>query len=192
MIEVGIGRLLVASLHHAITEQLPTRVDFYEEWLSPWGLRDGKMGLAPLQAVLSFLRQEGEAYDAVMARAGALAAEWWLAELPSIRRSSVTAGPLWLRGRLVTGLYAEFVRQTYRDSQVTSSWSSGQGQLTLGHSVFCGVRGTGSGHALCGFYASALGAILPALRLPGVVETSACRGMGATDCVLRIRLDSPR
>ncbi|MGE0392273.1 MAG: hypothetical protein AB7I25_03295 [Vicinamibacterales bacterium] len=186
MIEAGIGRLLVASLHHAITEHLPTRVDFYEEWLSPRGLRDGRMGLAPLQAVLSFLRQEGEAYETVMRRAGELAADWWLAELPGIRRSSAGTGPLWLRGRLVAGLCADFVRQTFRDSAVTSSWSGGQGQVALGHSVFCDVRGHDSGRALCGFYVAAFGVVLPALGLPATVEASSCHAMGATACVLRI------
>jgi hypothetical protein len=62
MIEAGIGRLLVASLHQGIADLLPTRLEFYEAWLNPSGLRDGRIGLAPLAAVLSFLRQEGEPY----------------------------------------------------------------------------------------------------------------------------------
>ena len=48
MIEAGIGRLLVASLHQGIADLLPTRLEFYEAWLNPAGLRDGKIGLAPL------------------------------------------------------------------------------------------------------------------------------------------------
>ena len=70
MSDTGIGRLLVASLHQAISELLPTRLDFYEHWLSSEGLRYGRIGLAPLGAVLSFLREEGEAYDRVTTRAG--------------------------------------------------------------------------------------------------------------------------
>ena len=62
MIDAGIGRLLVASLHQGIADLLPTRLEFYESWLNPAGLRDGRIGLAPLAAVLSFLRQEGEPY----------------------------------------------------------------------------------------------------------------------------------
>ena len=41
MIEAGIGRLLVASLHQGIADLLPTRLEFYESWLNPAGLRDG-------------------------------------------------------------------------------------------------------------------------------------------------------
>jgi len=59
MREAGIGRVLVASLHQAISDILPTRLGFYENWLSVEGLREGTIGLAPLYAVLSFLRQEG-------------------------------------------------------------------------------------------------------------------------------------
>ena len=70
MIEAGIGRLLVASLHQGIADLLPTRLEFYEAWLNPSGLRDGRIGLAPLAAVLSFLRQEGEPYRLIAGRAG--------------------------------------------------------------------------------------------------------------------------
>ncbi len=57
MSEDGIGRVLVASLHQSIAEHLPARLGFYENWLSAAKLRDGAIGLAPLYAVLSFLRQ---------------------------------------------------------------------------------------------------------------------------------------
>ena len=62
--------MLVASLHQGISDLMPTRLEFYENWLNPVGMRDGKIGLAPLAAVLSFLRQEGEPYTLVTQRAG--------------------------------------------------------------------------------------------------------------------------
>ncbi len=61
MRDAGIGRVLVASLHQGIADTLPQRLSFYESWLHAEGLRDGTIGLAPLYAVLSFLRQEGDA-----------------------------------------------------------------------------------------------------------------------------------
>ena len=71
MSEPRIGRVLVASLHQAIADVLPERLEFYENWLSSSGLREGTIGLAPLSAVLSFLRGEGAAlYDQVTRRAG--------------------------------------------------------------------------------------------------------------------------
>ena len=60
MSEPRIGRVLVASLHQAIADLLPTRLEFYENWLNVNGLREGTIGLAPLSAVLSFLRTEGD------------------------------------------------------------------------------------------------------------------------------------
>ena len=54
MNEAGVGRVLPASLHQGIADLLPSRLDFYEEWLNPKAMRDGRIGLAPLAAVLSF------------------------------------------------------------------------------------------------------------------------------------------
>ena len=74
--DARIGRVLVASLHQAIADVLPDRLEFYENWLTVPGLREGTIGLAPLSAVLSFLRLEGEAYNRTTARAGEYAADW--------------------------------------------------------------------------------------------------------------------
>ena len=70
MSESRIGRVLVASLHQGIADLLPTRLEFYENWLNVAGLREGTIGLAPLTAVLSFLRSEGPAYQLITSRAG--------------------------------------------------------------------------------------------------------------------------
>ena len=86
MIERGVGRLLVASLHQGIADLLPTRLEFYESWLNPRGLRDGRIGLAPLAAVLSFLRQEGEAYRLIAGRAGEYTADWTFSEQSALER----------------------------------------------------------------------------------------------------------
>ena len=62
------------------------RLPFYENWLTPPGLRDGKFGLAPLHAVLSFLRLEGQAtYDQMMSRRGRYTADWAYLELWAVR-----------------------------------------------------------------------------------------------------------
>src|SRR3982750_3436803 len=101
MREDGIGRVLVASLHQAIADILPTRLGFYENWLNADGLREGTIGLAPLYAVLSFLRQEGAAYELITTRAGEYAAEWTVESMPPLRQSFIRAAPLWLRSRML-------------------------------------------------------------------------------------------
>src|SRR2546427_11656899 len=104
MREAGIGRVLVASLHRGIADILPTRLSFYENWLNAEGLREGTIGLAPLYAVLSFLRQEGDAYDMITTRAGEYAAEWTVQSMPPFRRASTKAAPSSRRSRLLLRL----------------------------------------------------------------------------------------
>src|SRR3954469_751714 len=100
MREAGIGRVLVASLHQGIADLLPTRLAFYENWLNAEGLREGTIGLAPVYAVLSFLRQEGDPYQAITTRAGEYAAEWSVASMSPVQRNIIKAAPPWLRQRL--------------------------------------------------------------------------------------------
>src|SRR5262252_4523069 len=99
MRDAGVGRVLVASLHESIADVLPTRLSFYENWLNAEGLRDGTIGLAPLSAVLSFLRQEGDSYDRVMAGAGEYAADWTVDSMAPFRRSAIAMLPEPLRSR---------------------------------------------------------------------------------------------
>src|SRR6201986_5467719 len=107
MREDGIGRVLVASLHQGIANILPTRLVFYENWLNAEGLREGTIGLAPLYAVLSLLRQEGDAYRLITTRAGEYAAEWTVQSMPPMRRALIKASPVWLRSRLMLRLSGE-------------------------------------------------------------------------------------
>src|SRR5579864_8549410 len=98
MREAGIGRVLVASLHQGIADILPTRLGFYENWLNAEGLREGTIGLAPFYAVLSFLRQEGEAYEIITTRAGEYAAQWTVESMQPVERAVLRMSPPWLRG----------------------------------------------------------------------------------------------
>src|ERR1700675_3006664 len=117
MSEAGIGRVLVASLHQGIADILPTRLTFYENWLNAKGLREGTIGLAPLYAVLSFLRQEGEGYHLIMARAGDYAAEWTVESISPLERSVLKRAPAWLRIRLLLRLARRLVRSSYRGNR---------------------------------------------------------------------------
>src|SRR5438874_1635060 len=113
----GIGRVLVASLHQGIADILPTRLGFYENWLNSEGLREGTIGLAPLFAVLSFLRQEGDAYRMITTRAGEYAAEWTVQSMPALQRTMIKAAPVWLRSRILLRLARHLVHDTYTGSR---------------------------------------------------------------------------
>src|ERR1700751_1589817 len=129
MREAGIGRVLVASLHQAIADILPTRLGFYENWLNAEGLREGTIGLAPLFAVLSFLRQEGDAYRIITARAGEYAAEWTVQSMPRVRRGIIKAAPAWLRTRILLRMARQLVRDTYQGSRAISRLHRGTANI---------------------------------------------------------------
>src|SRR5215217_4954909 len=118
MSEARIGRVLVASLHQAIADLLPDRLEFYENWLNAPGLREGTIGLAPLSAVLSFLRIEGDAYNRIAERAGEYAADWTVGSMSGLERRVIGVLPIRLRTRGALRAAATLVRSTYPGSRV--------------------------------------------------------------------------
>jgi hypothetical protein len=185
MNEAGVGRLLVASLHQGIADLLPTRLEFYESWLNPTGLRDGTIGLAPMNAVLSFLRLEGDPYALIAARAGEYTAEWSAAEIGSFHRSVLTAAPPAIRARLVMRHARAMIRSTYGGSRVILRWQTGRVEIDIRGSIFCAVREPVS-EPLCVFYASAIGRLMRLFQLEVELRTDRCRGTGGNQCVMSL------
>lgn len=185
MIEAGIGRLLVASLHQGIADLLPTRLEFYEAWLNPAGLRHGTIGLAPLAAVLSFLRLEGEPYRLIAARAGEYTAEWTVADMSAFRRAVIRAAPPGLRVHLVMRVARTMIRNTYRGSRAIVRWKKGRGAVDIRGSIFCGVRDR-TEQPLCEFYASAIRRLMYLFNLDVEVGTEQCRATGAGQCLMSV------
>jgi bacteriochlorophyll 4-vinyl reductase len=186
MSESGVGRVLVASLHQAIGDVLPMRLAFYEGWLNAEGLRDGTIGLAPLYAVLSFLRQEGDAYTAVTSKAGEYAADWTVQSMRPFTRTFIMRLPRFLRRRALLGQAKSLVRMSYESSRVTSQLRRARARIVVRSSVFCSVR-EAAAHPLCGYYASAYERMLSTFDLPAPVVVESCRATGSGDaCVLTI------
>jgi bacteriochlorophyll 4-vinyl reductase len=187
----GVGRVLVASLHQGIADILPGRLNFYENWLTAEGLRGGTIGLAPLYAVLSFLRQEGEAYQVITTRAGDYAAEWTAQSLSPLQRNVLRRVPEWLRRRLVLRLARDIVRSSYGGSRAISRQHRGTVSVDVRGSVFCTVREQVT-HPLCGFYAAAFTRLLTLFDLQARTEVVACRGTGGPSCLLKVDLLNSR
>jgi bacteriochlorophyll 4-vinyl reductase len=187
MREAGIGRVLVASLHQGIADILPTRLAFYENWLNAEGLREGTIGLAPLYAVLSFLRQEGDAYTLITTRAGEYAADWTVQSMPPLKRSMIKAAPLWLRRRMLLRLSKRLVKNSYRGSRAISRLRAGTARVELRASVFCTVREKVP-HPLCGFYAAAFTRLLALFDIGASTEVIGCRATGEPTCLLSVSL----
>jgi len=191
MREAGIGRVLVASLHQAIADILPTRLEFYENWLNAEGLREGTIGIAPLQAVLSFLRQEGAAYQLIVTRAGEYAAEWTVESMPPVRRGLVRAAPAWLRAHLALRQARNLVRSSYRGSRAIARVRRGTASVDFRASIFCTVREPAAA-PLCGFYAAAFTRLLALFHLEATTDVLACRGTGEAKCLLRVAVSNGR
>jgi hypothetical protein len=186
MSEPRIGRVLVASLHQAIADVLPTRLEFYENWLNVSGLREGTIGLAPLFAVLSFLRTEGPAYELITARAGEYAADWTVNDLAPLERRVIRALPAPLRVRAALRTARALVRGTYRGSRAIVRLRRGTASVDLRGSLFCEVR-EASMLPLCGFYAAAIARVLHLFALRADASVSACRAAGGRKgCLLSV------
>jgi bacteriochlorophyll 4-vinyl reductase len=188
MRDAGIGRVLVAALHQSIADILPDRLDFYENWLDAKGLRDGTIGLAPLAAVLSFLRTEGVSYETVTTRAGAYAAEWTIAELSPFRRRMISRASAFLRRALALRIARRLVHRSYTGSRARVRLRRGVGQVDIKSSIFCGVRDRTS-HPLCYFYAAAFATIFRQLDVAASAAVTACQAEGSASCRVEVRLD---
>jgi hypothetical protein len=191
MSEPRVGRFLVASLHQAIAEIVPDRLPFYENWLSVSGLRDGRIGLAQLMAVFSFLRLEGDAYEAVTTRAGGYAADWTVNGLSPVERRLMRLLPARFRPRAAVRTVRSLLQATYPGCRVVARVTRHGASLDLRGSVFCQVRDV-SPRPLCGFYAAAAARILDRLDLAGEARLQSCRAAdGGPGCVIAIVMAAP-
>jgi hypothetical protein len=188
MREAGIGRVLVASLHQGIADTLPQRLSFYESWLHAEGLRDGTIGLAPLYAVLSFLRQEGQQpYEVITRSAGEYAAEWTVESMGPFERRLIKSSPAWLRPRLVLRLAKRLVHDTFRTGKLTFRLRKGVANVELRESPFCNVREPFP-HTLCGFYVAAFNRLCKLFEISSRVDVVSCRGTGERACMMKMTI----
>ena len=189
MRDAGIGRVLVASLHQAIGDVLPTRLTFYESWLDAKGFREGTIGLSQFYAVLSFLRQEGDAYNVITSRAGEYAADWTVESMAPYWRAVVKGSPGWVRKRILLRTARNLIRTSYLRSRPSARVRRGLARIDVRESIFCTVREPVA-HPLCGFYAAALTRLLALFGLTDRAEVVACRGTGEPSCVLTISMSN--
>ena len=189
MRDAGIGRVLVASLHQGISDVLPTRLAFYENWLNAEGLRGGTIGLGAVNAVLSFLRQEGSAYRTITARAGEYTAEWTVETMSAFQRSILNAAPAWLRTRLLLRIGRRLVNECFQGTHAAVRVKNGTARSSLQDSIFCVVRDRVD-HPLCGFYAAMYTRLFSLFNLSSMASVVTCRATGEHLCALKIPLSA--
>ena len=164
---------------------MPTRLEFYENWLHATGMRDGRIGLAPLAAVLSFLRQEGEPYELVTARAGQYAAQWTFDNLSPFERSMIRSLPRRFARAWRCSSPSAWSAEAIWAAAPCRGFERGQGTITMRSSVFCSVRAPFP-RPLCGYYAAALERSLTLVSVNGKVAVRSCQGTGASSCVIAL------
>jgi len=178
MVDAGIGRLLISSLHQGIADVSPSRLDFYENWLSPSGMRDGRIGPAPLGAVLSFLhREEPPTNDQIATRAGVCAADWTFEELSGVRRGYIRRLPLSLRSRAALGLAKRLVLATVKQSKVKSRISGAAAVIDI-ESALCNQLRDPATVPMRGFYAAAVQRLFALCDVDAFVAMAADRPGG--------------
>ncbi len=187
--EPRIGRVLVASLHQAIADVLPERLEFYENWLNAPGLREGTIGLAPLSAVVSFLRMEGEeAYNRITGVAGQYAADWSVSSMSPFERRLISALPTRLRTRGALRAASALVRSTYPSSRAIVRVRRKTASIDLRGSLFCETR-EAVASPLCGFYASAIARVLQRFGLQARAQVHECRASSrGRGCHLKVEV----
>lgn len=172
-------------MHQAIADELPTRVDFYDHWLGGKRMRDGSVGLAPMTAVLGFLRAEGETYHDVMKRAGRYAADWTTDSMTGLERRIILALPRWFRLRRVLRAAARTMRDGYEPTKVKVRVRRNQAAFEVRDSLFCRVREAHTS-ALCDFHAALIVQLLSRFNLPSTVQIEQCTGTQGGHCALVI------
>ncbi len=180
---------MVASLHQAIAEVLPLRLEFYENWLKPLGLlKEGLViGMASFSAALSFLRREEprELYDDITRRAGELAALWTFETQSWTRRRWLRLLPTRMRLRAALRMARDVTRQAYPGSRIVFRLHRRGGQVEVRGSLFCQVREPVD-RPLCGFYEGVIVKLMELLGVHGQVTRAACRATGSNHCQFRL------
>jgi len=190
MVDAGIGRLLISSLHQGIADVSPTRLEFYENWLSPAGMRDGRIGLAPLGAVLSFLhREEAPANAQIVSRAGRYAADWTFEELTALRRWYIRRLPTGLRARAALGLGKRLILATVRESKVKTRIHGSTAEIDINSALFDQLRDPAT-IPMRAFYASAIERLLAHCAIDAAVIVTNDRP-GAWSLAITVRGPRP-
>ena len=186
MSEARIDRLLAAALHQAIADLLPMRLDFYESYLRPRGWREDAVNLAPITAVLSFLRHEDPGtHDAVMVQAARYAGDWWMLRQPWHVRRGGRLLPVPLRLRQIGRLAKQHFEQAYRGTKVRVRVRRRQLELEVRGSIFCSSRAAGTAPQ-CRYYLAFVEHLVADDRFVSTGTLTACRALGGEACVVRL------
>ncbi len=185
-----VGRVLLASLHQAIGEVLPARLDFYEQWLRPPDHPDEALRIASFGAMLSALQHEDDSQH-VIARAGQYAAIRSFEQLSALRRAYLRILPRRIRARKAVGLIVQILPALYADARIDVTRRGGTIFIGIEGSPFCTPTGRAE-RPSCHFYSNVVTTFLQLFKLSPAVRVSRCRESGTPSCLFTVLPHLPR
>ena len=97
-----VERKFVASLHKALEEVAPERLEVFEKWFDPADRRP-QFHIAPVIGAVGYLRRTPALYHQVMEKAGLYASQWSFSDLPQFERKLSRFRLPFGRDRVVNG-----------------------------------------------------------------------------------------
>ncbi len=171
----------MASVHKALEDLAPEKVEVFEGWFSP-SEREVQFHIAPVVGAISYLRRDRDLYVKVMERAGRYASQWIYLNRSSLERKLFAAVPPLLRAPVVGYILRSALKQVQRDFELAVHRDGTRVFIMVGNSLFCRT-GAAATEPNCAFYASLFAGLLDrsGLARPPVVE-SQCRSQGRPVC----------
>ena len=118
----------------AIAEVLPARLEFYEKWLKAPEPDSPELDAASFTAMLGSLRNEGDASDLVISRAGQHAAARSFEKLSVLKRAYLRMLPRRMRARRAVRLVVAILPTLCPETRVD--------MIQRGGTVFIGIDGS--------------------------------------------------
>jgi len=184
-----VGRVLLESLHQAVDEVLPARVEFYERWLKPDATQN--VSAASFAAMLSVLHQEGAASHVIFDFAGQYAAVRSFNGLLALRRAFMRMLPRRLRARMATRLLIRVLARLHGETRIDMSRRRSTVFINVEGSPFCAAAPPAE-PPTCRFYSTFILTFLQLFHLRAAVRVTRCRASGVPSCLFMVLADQPR
>ena len=187
MRDAGIGRVLVAALHQGIADELPDRLEFYENWLNPQGLRNGTIGLAPLGARARIPAHGGRRVRSRDAPRGRIRGGLDVEELPPGYGGCIARVAALLRRTLAMRVARNLVQRPTAAAARRRASGGDAAKWKSAARFSAGVRGR-SERPLCLFYAAAVARVLRLLEVEAAAAVTSCQAEGDRVCHVDVQL----
>jgi hypothetical protein len=175
-----VERKFVASLHKALEDLAPERLEIFKKWFDPADRRP-QFHIATVIGAIGYLRRSPDLYHKVMEKAGHYASQWSCLDLPRIERKFRFRLPFG-RDRLVKHLLQRGLKSIHRDGELETARDGDKLVVTVSNSLFCRTEKNG-GEPTCEYYSALFAGLLDCTHENwSSITESACRAQGDSSC----------